>query len=133
MEENKKIEEMTLDEFINGILDNEQFKKGLSNDNLKHLDNIIRGVTELGSNGISSSMWIIALMVLTSCFKGNEKPWGTTPANTSISDARFIVIDNFNGNINIVTNSDGEVMVFDDYEKALEEARQCQNGKVHIL
>lgn len=44
---------------------------------------------------------------------------------------RFIVIEDFNGTIELVTDPDaGEVMVFETYEEAEKEAKECQNGKI---
>ena len=46
------------------------------------------------------------------------------------SNGRFIVIEDFNDMISIVTDEDGEVEIFYSYEDALEIANECQNGKV---
>lgn len=46
------------------------------------------------------------------------------------SNGRFIVIEDFNDMISIVTDEDGEVEIFYSYEDALETADECQNGKV---
>ena len=46
------------------------------------------------------------------------------------SNGRFIVIEDFNDMISIVTDEDGEVEIFYSYEDALEIADECQNGKV---
>ena len=45
----------------------------------------------------------------------------------------YILIDNFNDNINIICKDDGsgETLIFDSFEKANEELEeQCQNGIV---
>lgn len=46
------------------------------------------------------------------------------------SNGRFIVIEDFNDTINIVTDYSGEVKVFYSYEDAKKEADDCQNGKI---
>lgn len=46
------------------------------------------------------------------------------------SNGRYIVIEDFNDMISIVTDEDGEVEIFYSYEDALEIADECQNGKV---
>ena len=43
---------------------------------------------------------------------------------------RFIVIEDFNDMVSIVTDEDGEVEIFYSYEDAQETADDCQNGKV---
>lgn len=44
---------------------------------------------------------------------------------------RFIVIEDFNGSITIVTNPEsGDTLVFDTYNEALAESKKCQNGKI---
>lgn len=45
--------------------------------------------------------------------------------------SRYVVIDDFNGLINLVVNpEDGMTKVFDTKEEAQAEADECQNGKV---
>jgi len=47
---------------------------------------------------------------------------------------RLVVIEDFNGTINLVTDPDtGEVIVFDNPEEAYAEAGECQNGVVVCL
>lgn len=47
------------------------------------------------------------------------------------SKGRFVVIEDFNGNISLVTDYDsGDTLVFYTYEEAEAEAKECQNGKV---
>lgn len=46
------------------------------------------------------------------------------------SNGRFIVIEDFNDMISIVTNEYGEVEIFHSYEDAQKTADDCQNGKV---
>lgn len=43
---------------------------------------------------------------------------------------RYVVIEDFNGYISLVTDLYRGVIVFDTLEKAEEEVKQCQNGKV---
>lgn len=44
---------------------------------------------------------------------------------------RYVVIDDFNGLVNLVVNpEDGMTKVFDNEEEAIKEAEECQNGKV---
>lgn len=45
---------------------------------------------------------------------------------------KFILLDNFNGDLNIITIKDsGESLVFDSYEEAKEAmSEECQNGIV---
>lgn len=43
---------------------------------------------------------------------------------------RYIVIDMFGGNYNIVTNQEGETVVFTDLASAQEERDDCQEGIV---
>ena len=42
----------------------------------------------------------------------------------------YIVIDYFNGNVELVTNSNGEVCVFNSLIQANKKAKDCQNGIV---
>lgn len=41
---------------------------------------------------------------------------------------RFVIIDDFNESINLVTNWEGTVKVFNSLEDAQTEADDCQNG-----
>lgn len=43
---------------------------------------------------------------------------------------RYIVIDDFNGSVNLACNLEGEVIIFENKEDAQEEANDCQNGFV---
>lgn len=43
---------------------------------------------------------------------------------------RYIVIDDFNGYINLVLDKDGNTKVFDTLQDAQDEAKECQNGMV---
>lgn len=43
---------------------------------------------------------------------------------------RYVVIEDFNGYISLVTDPEGDVLVFNTPDKAQEEAKKCQNGKV---
>lgn len=43
---------------------------------------------------------------------------------------RFIVIEDFNDMISIVTNEYGEVEIFNSYEDAQKTVDDCQNGKI---
>ena len=44
---------------------------------------------------------------------------------------RYVVIEDFNGNINLVVDEDtGLTKVFDTYEEALSESKDCQSGIV---
>ena len=44
--------------------------------------------------------------------------------------SRFVVIEDFNGYINLCSNEDGEVKVFSFEEDAKKESEECQNGKI---
>lgn len=47
------------------------------------------------------------------------------------SRGRFVVIEDFNGCISLVTDPDsGDTLVFDTSDEAEEGAKKCQNGKV---
>lgn len=47
------------------------------------------------------------------------------------SKGRFVVIEDFNGMISLVADPEtGDTLVFDTYEEAEVEAKECQNGKV---
>ena len=47
------------------------------------------------------------------------------------SKGRFVVIEDFNGMISLVSDPEtGETRVFDTSDEAFEEAKDCQNGKV---
>ena len=47
---------------------------------------------------------------------------------------RVVVIEDFNGNIELVRDPDTcDVLVFEDLELAWEEANRCQNGIVAML
>lgn len=47
------------------------------------------------------------------------------------SKGRFVVIEDFNGMISLVSDPEtGDTLVFDTYEEAEVEAKKCQNGKV---
>ena len=43
---------------------------------------------------------------------------------------RYIVIEDFNDSISLVTDPEGEVLVFSTPDEAEKEAKECQNGKV---
>lgn len=43
---------------------------------------------------------------------------------------QYVIIENFNGNINLVTNEEGQTTVFDTLGTANEAAEDCQNGIV---
>ena len=44
---------------------------------------------------------------------------------------RYVVIEDFNGNINLAVDEDtGLTKVFDTYEEALSESKDCQSGIV---
>lgn len=44
---------------------------------------------------------------------------------------RYVVIEDFNGSVSLATDPDsGDVLIFETSDKALEEAKKCQNGKV---
>lgn len=46
-------------------------------------------------------------------------------------ERRYVVIEDFNGNISLVVDEDtGSTKVFDTYEEALIESKECQNGIV---
>jgi hypothetical protein len=42
----------------------------------------------------------------------------------------FVVIENFCGIIEFARDEEGNVKVFDNVMQALDEAEQCQNGKI---
>lgn len=47
------------------------------------------------------------------------------------SKGRFVVIEDFNGMISLVSDPEtGDTLVFDTYEEAEVEAEDCQNGKI---
>lgn len=47
------------------------------------------------------------------------------------SKGRFVVIEDFNGTVNLATDPDsGDVLIFETFDEAEEEAKKCQNGKV---
>lgn len=43
---------------------------------------------------------------------------------------RYVVIDDFNGYINLVLDKNGNTKVFNTLQDALNEAKKCQNGMV---
>lgn len=50
------------------------------------------------------------------------------------TNGRFVVIEDFNDNVNLVTDPEtGNTCIFETLDKALEEADKCQNGKVARL
>lgn len=133
--EEKKLEEMTPSEVVDAILKDERFKEALGNKNLEHLDNVIQGITKLSdSSGMSLSMWAAILILIVGC-RGTSPwmPFPKMPEGVELPKSKLVVIEDFNGFISLVTDEDGEVKVFDDYNKADKEAKECQNGKVVIL
>ena len=47
--------------------------------------------------------------------------------------SRYIVIEDFNGTISLVTDEDGNVKVFDNRTDACEKKNKCQHGVVVYL
>lgn len=47
--------------------------------------------------------------------------------------SRYVVIEDFNGTINLVTDEDGNVKVFDNRTDAYEEKDKCQHDVVVYL
>lgn len=47
--------------------------------------------------------------------------------------SRYVVIEDFNGTINLVTDEDGNVKVFNDSLDAFEEKDKCQHGVIVYL
>lgn len=47
-----------------------------------------------------------------------------------IEYGRYVIIDDFNGYINLVLDKDGNTKVFDTLQDAQDEAKKCQNGIV---
>lgn len=46
------------------------------------------------------------------------------------SKNKYVVLENFNENICLCTNTEGEVQIFHSLKEAEEVAKECQNGKV---
>lgn len=52
-------------------------------------------------------------------------------AEMSECGGRYVIIEDFNGCISLVTDPDsGDTLVFETYDEAAEEAKKCQKGKV---
>lgn len=47
-----------------------------------------------------------------------------------IEYGRYVIIDDFNGYINLVLDKNGNTKVFDTLQEAQDEAKKCQNGMV---
>lgn len=47
-----------------------------------------------------------------------------------IEYGRYVIIDDFNGYINLVLDKNGNTKVFDTLQEAQDEAKECQNGMV---
>lgn len=72
--------------------------------------------------------------------KVQARYFGYTPSNKIKEDivriqenniGRFIVIEDFNGYISLISDPDsGDTLVFETYKEAEKESKQCQNGKV---
>lgn len=48
--------------------------------------------------------------------------------NDSETTGRFVVVDDFNGTVNLVTDQEGNVQEFSTLASARAEADECQNG-----
>ncbi len=46
---------------------------------------------------------------------------------------KYVVIENFNDNISLVVDEEGETFVTNDLDEATAVARECQNGMVVFL